>query len=84
MVPTLAEPPKMPLTDQVTAESALPVTVAENARLFPSASVDEEGATATLTGGNKVTAAVAIAAGFATDVADTVTTPEGGTAAGGV
>ncbi len=51
MVPTVALPPVMPLTAQVTAVFELPETAAANCSVLDGFSVTEEGETITVTGG---------------------------------
>ena len=50
IVPTVVDPPVVPLTDHVTAEFVVPVTVLENASELPSRTVAVDGETDTTTG----------------------------------
>ena len=49
MVPTTAEPPTIPFTDQVTAGFEVPVTTADSARVPPVTTFAEVGVTCTAT-----------------------------------
>src|SRR4051794_34292590 len=84
MVPTVADPPATPFTDHVTPVFALPVTVAENACVLPSASVVDAGFTAMAIGFNRVTDAWPMVPGLAAEFARIVTTFDAGSAAGAV
>ena len=77
--------PAPPITDQVTALFALPVTLALRAKVFPNCTTALAGETVTTTGGGwSVTVASANDRGFAAAVARTVMLDEAGIEAGAV
>src|SRR5665213_3272532 len=73
IVPTVALPPAMPLTSQLTAVFNVPVTVAVNAMLLPSATTATLGEIVTVTAGLMDTVREAVFDGSATAVAVIVT-----------
>lgn len=87
IVPTVELPPLTPLTRQVTALLAVPLTVAANVCVADVDTVANDGVTATVMGGGVaeiVTDAVANWVGSAADTALTVTVAGDGTLAGAV
>lgn len=87
MVPSVALPPVIPLTDQVTAVFPEPLTAAKNAWVVPNGTLALKGVTATVTGGGGLTkemVAEAKLAGLATEVARTVTVLDAGRLEGAV
>lgn len=83
MVPTVALPPAMPLTAQVTVVVMVPVTVAVNCCIAPVAMLGVEGDTLTVMGVVMDTTVVATKEGSTTLVAVTVTVPGVGGATAG-
>jgi len=83
-VPTVALPPAIPFTLQVTAVFVVPVTVAVNCCVAPVTTEALVGLTLTVTGSTTVTEAEADLVGSATLVAVTVTVAGEGTADGAV
>jgi hypothetical protein len=83
IVPTVASPPAIPFTDQVTVVVLLPVTVAVNCCVWPTPTVTAEGETETWIC-VKVTVAVAVFELSATLVAVMVTDAGSGSVAGAV
>ena len=85
MVPTVADPPAVPFTDQVTAVFAFPVTVVAKDWVAPSTTLAVAGVTATTTGGVvRVMVDWAKTVGSAAEVARTVTVAGEGRTAGAV
>ena len=86
-MPTIAEPPATPLTDQVTEVFALPATMATNVCEMPSGTEAVTGETVMVTGGGvgaSVTVACANDVGLATEVARMVTVVDEGITVGAV
>jgi hypothetical protein len=80
----LAKPPKAGLIDQVTAVLLVPLTVGVNVWFCDGCKETEDGVNETVTGGFRVTAAVADLVGSATLAAVTVTVWEVATETGAV